>query len=448
MERDASTPSYSADYLAELKNATPQARAPRWEEQQDDNGDGDSHDTSTDIASKFGADLADSPSTSLLLHTNTSPDKSAIPSSEQIREKIQRRRRLAHEQKASEDFISLADDGNPAQGSDSDDNAGPYGKDSLVRPAEEVDLQAKYGSSRLERDDEDFAEGFDEYVEDAGNVVLSRAGKKQQDDARRRDIAAQIASAEGVARQAKHRAPGRIAFEEGDATPASGANDQDTDDDTGDAEDADEAAQTARYAAAQLHAGTYSARHTTSTHKNSDIRREEAHRVKMAALSSVKARPIPDLRAVARRYRERVAECGERVRASQTKLQGLTKEREDIAKEEEWIRGALKEAGKKLERLRGGAGTDVERKRAGEVEDAEITNTDTEMGDNNASPSSDASTHEEEEGEEPDTIPVLGPDDPFGARTSFFRAPPQLAQSRGLDSLGGMSAVPKDDYDV
>jgi hypothetical protein len=97
----------------------------------------------------------------------------AIPSEAEIREKKERRARLAHEK----DFISL---------NDIDDDRRQL---SLLPRKKEKE-------TRLVREDEDLGEGFDEFVED-GRVSL---GRKQEREARRRhrkEMADMIHQAEG-----------------------------------------------------------------------------------------------------------------------------------------------------------------------------------------------------------------------------------------------------------
>merc|ERR1711939_780683 len=97
-----------------------------------------------------------------------------IPSEAEIREKKERRARLANEQ----DFISF-----------NDDNGSDRQQISLLP-------QKKKQESRLVREDEDLGEGFDEFVDD-GRISL---GKKQEREAKKRqrkEMADMIHQAEG-----------------------------------------------------------------------------------------------------------------------------------------------------------------------------------------------------------------------------------------------------------
>ena len=135
-------PSYSKDYLNELKSSTPS--------------------TPQDIRSLHpgvedeGLDASELEGAMIV---EAEPEAAYIPSEAEIKEKKDRRARMAHEK----DFISL------------NDNEGDGSQLSLL-------LSKKKPESRLVREDEDLGEGFDEFVED-GRISL---GKKQEREARRR----------------------------------------------------------------------------------------------------------------------------------------------------------------------------------------------------------------------------------------------------------------------
>ncbi|TVY38656.1 hypothetical protein LOCC1_G005086 [Lachnellula occidentalis] len=143
-EDDEERPTYSKDYLNELKSSTPttpkdlslQATA----EAEDEDG--------LDASELEGAMIVE---TSGPAH---------IPTEAEIREKKERRARLAHEK----DFISFNDD-------DGDDQ-----RQLSLLP------RKKEKETRLVREDEDLGEGFDEFVDD-GRIAL---GKKQEREARKR----------------------------------------------------------------------------------------------------------------------------------------------------------------------------------------------------------------------------------------------------------------------
>ncbi|KAL3423443.1 hypothetical protein PVAG01_05190 [Phlyctema vagabunda] len=100
-----------------------------------------------------------------------------IPSEAEIREKKERRSRLAHEQ----DFISL---------NDTEGSGRAFDQQLSLLP------RKKKIETRLVREDEDLGEGFDEFVED-GRISL---GKKQEREAKRKqrkEMADMIQQAEG-----------------------------------------------------------------------------------------------------------------------------------------------------------------------------------------------------------------------------------------------------------
>lgn len=155
-EEDEERPTYSKDYLNELKNSTPTTPKDLQSLQVSMEDEG------LDASELEGAMIVDI------------EPPAYIPSEAEIREKKERRARLAHEQ----DFISLNDDGQ-----------GDGSQLSLL-------LRKKKPESRLVREDEDLGEGFDEFVDD-GRISL---GKKQEKEARRRhrkEMADMIHQAEG-----------------------------------------------------------------------------------------------------------------------------------------------------------------------------------------------------------------------------------------------------------
>ncbi|KAH7563894.1 hypothetical protein BM1_00941 [Bipolaris maydis] len=159
---------YSKDYIAELRNSTPST--PRdlkisAEEEEEIR--------ELDIAAKFGPVAS--------LETTSS----AIPTEAEIREKKARRRRLAHEE-------NVYDDEDAAWASDD------QGEDEFRQHRDKISLRPKdkWGESRLVHDDEDIAEGFDDYVED-GKIALGRKSEKEAQRRRRAEMAELINDAEG-----------------------------------------------------------------------------------------------------------------------------------------------------------------------------------------------------------------------------------------------------------
>ncbi|KAJ5622412.1 hypothetical protein N7528_005644 [Penicillium herquei] len=158
---DLDRPSYSSDYLRELKDSTPSTPKSTDDESK-----------AVDVAAKFGEVMVVSA-------------PSAIPSEAEIREKKARRARLALEHGAKsteEDFISLD------AGALSDDDW-----DAIARGEKSAEDEK---DTRLIRDDEDFAEGFDEYVED-GKISLGNQAEREQKRKQRDAMRELIENAEG-----------------------------------------------------------------------------------------------------------------------------------------------------------------------------------------------------------------------------------------------------------
>ncbi|KAI9834792.1 MAG: hypothetical protein M1819_002878 [Sarea resinae] len=150
-------PSYSKDYLNELKTSTPSTPKDLKSLYADE---GESKEA-LDIAAKFGA-LAETSKGSI------------IPTEAEIKEKKERRARLAHEP----DFLAL-DDGDTSN---------------------EISLlpRKKKTETRLVREDEDLGEGFDEFVED-GKIALGKKAERDADRKRRVEMQELINDAEGDA---------------------------------------------------------------------------------------------------------------------------------------------------------------------------------------------------------------------------------------------------------
>jgi len=163
-EDDEERPTYSKDYLNELKSSTPTTPKDILSRQA-----AVEYEDGLDASELEGAMIVDVDDK----FASTPSAAHNIPTEAEIREKKERRARLAHEK----DFISLNDD---------DDDR----RQLSLLP------RKKKEESRLVREDEDIAEGFEEFVED-GRVSL---GKKQEREARRRqrkDMADMIHQAEG-----------------------------------------------------------------------------------------------------------------------------------------------------------------------------------------------------------------------------------------------------------
>lgn len=148
-------PSYSKDYLNELRSSTPSTPKDLASLCADEADPG----TALDIAAKFGTQLV-------------SQGDGIIPTEAEIREKKERRARRAKEQ----EFISLDDD----EGSN------------------EISLipRRKKPETRLVREDEDIGEGFDDFVED-GRISLGKKAEREQRRRHRAEMQDMIKQAEG-----------------------------------------------------------------------------------------------------------------------------------------------------------------------------------------------------------------------------------------------------------
>ena len=174
-------PTYSKTYLSELRNATPatpkdlSAYASSAEEE-----------AGIDVASKFGP--------------QPTPTASHVPSAAEIEEKKQRRARLAKEQ-GSEDYIAMED-------YDSDGEFKPQRMQisTFLEKSAEKD-------TRLVRDDEDIAEGFEAFVDDPGKVTLSRKARREQERKDRENMRSMIAEAEDSSDESDSSAERNYAYE-------------------------------------------------------------------------------------------------------------------------------------------------------------------------------------------------------------------------------------------
>ena len=178
--RDENRPSYTEDYLTELKNSTPSAPK-KWKGVAPEEGET----YSLDVEAKFGTDLA----------RHQELNKSSIPTEAEIQEKKARRARLAKEQKYKANTSGSSDGGedddflNEQHDSDEDEFRNQHDTISLA-PA-----QSKYTSTRLVPDDEDIMEDFESFVED-GRINLGHKAEKEHKKRRREEMRDLIAEAE------------------------------------------------------------------------------------------------------------------------------------------------------------------------------------------------------------------------------------------------------------
>ncbi len=264
-------PSYSADHLNELKSSTPSAPKDlkRFIDIEHD------VDKALDLTAKFGTDLG--------LY---SVDNSVIPTDAEIREKKERRARLA-----KDEFIALGDD------------------DEKV-----LFLEPKLPETRLVRDDEEFAEGFDEFVED-GRVALGRKAEREQKQRHDVEIRQLIREAEGSSNES----------------------------------DDSEAERRDAYEAAQTKAGMDG----LQKDEHADIRARRPR-------TPPRITPLPSLNACLERLQASLSTVQSSRMQKIRKMEELQREKLDIKTREGEIQRLLKEAGEKYEKLRVEAGLAVE----------------------------------------------------------------------------------------
>ena len=273
---DEGRPSYSKDYIAELRSSTPTTPKdlkPTAEEEEESRA--------LDIASKFGPLVT--------LPTETS---SAIPTAAEIEEKKARRKRLAQEERAYED------DGERPWASDDE------GEDDFRMRRNEISLRPKdkWGETRLIHDDEDIAEGFDDFVED-GRISLGRKSEREAQRKRRADMAELINEAEGS---------------------------------DSDSNDSEEERNTA-FAAAQARAGRYGQK----------IEDQED-----GTKTPPKITPLPDLNEVMERLQIEVRTKQQRKDMILSKLQELKDDRIRIEERKKFLQEQLQKTGDEYEKLR------------------------------------------------------------------------------------------------
>lgn len=255
-----------------------------------------------EIESKFGA-------AAVTLSHRTQTSSISIPTDAEIREKKERRARLAKEYEA--DHIALED---------AEDNSN---SDTDVRKEITLREREKYPETRLLRDDEDMAEGFDEFVSD-GNISLGKRAEGEAKQKRRTEMAAMIAEAEGGV--------------------GSGARGIEGDISGNSSVDESEEERNAAFEAAQTRSGTYS---TSTTARNKK-------RAAIANRSQIPPRitPIPDLSTVLQRFKDTLAAMQQDLLKKEKKLEELNEQKKTLNERGDWIQEQLKEAGERFEKMK------------------------------------------------------------------------------------------------
>ncbi|KAL9101078.1 MAG: hypothetical protein Q9163_003626 [Psora crenata] len=278
-------PSYSADTLNELRASTPSTPKDL----------GTSVDLvaqcgqEIDLAFKFGSDLA-------LQHS------SVIPTDAEIKEKKQRRARLAKEQ----EYITLNSDGEPEDNNDlnPDSDASSNDETSLLPYTTRKPL--KEAPSRLAQDDEEIGEGFDDFVSD-GRIALDRKAEREQRKRQKEEMRTMIEDAEA------------------------------SDDSS---EDESEIERRAAYEAAQTRRGM------------DGLKKREGGARPRRPRTPPRITPLPTLGGVLERLKERKQgrEFGTRVKKA--RLESVQQELADIEARKGEVQRLMKEAGERFEKLR------------------------------------------------------------------------------------------------
>lgn len=284
---DHDRPSYSKDHLDELKQSTPST--PKHTSFRNSPDITSTPGSELDIASKFGTNLS------------SYQPPTTIPTDAQIKEKKERRARLAKEQ----DFISLGDDLHDDNQDDDDDLDDSVTRDDTGRLI--LKPQEKYAESRLVPDDEEMYEGFEEFTTDS-RIRFSSKAEKEAAKKRKAEMASLIADAEG----------------------------QNDDESNG---DDSEAERNAAFEVAQTRHGNYA----TRDNQDKEFARPQ---------TPPRILPLPTMDAVVERLRKTLEEMELLRMGKMNELQRLKTEKASIGEEEVRVQAALKETGERYSKLR------------------------------------------------------------------------------------------------
>ncbi|KAF1995874.1 hypothetical protein P154DRAFT_623635 [Amniculicola lignicola CBS 123094] len=280
---DKERPTYSQDYLAELRKSTPTLpkELPPGE------------------VDEYEPQIVILPEDLEALPELTASEPSAILTEAEIQEKKDRRarRRLekrAHQHLGEEPEDNLLDDEEADEFRRNDDEIS-------FRP------KAKWGESRLVREDEDILEGFDEFVDD-GRIALGRKAERAARKNKRAEMEAMINDAEGS--------------EEEDSSDS-------------------EAERNAAYEAAQMKAGT------------GKVKIKAANN---GARTPPRIAPLPDLGDVLASLHAEVRNKQQRREQMLKKLKELKEREIELADRKQYVQGQLEKTGQEYERLRAETG--------------------------------------------------------------------------------------------
>ncbi len=267
----------------------------------------------------------------------TATTNSAIPSEAEIREKKERRARLAREQ----EYVGLGHDDNDDD--DDEQHERRYNEDEDDdddNPHHELTFRPRSTKwapqeTRLVRDDEDFAEGFDDFVEDSSGgkkILIGKQAELKQRQQARETMRQMIEEAEGGG----HRRD----------------NEEEDDDES---TDESEAERRAAYEEAQTRAGTNRA--TLKTTSTTPQRPTTPPRIT----------PIPSLDACISRLESTLREKQLSHQQKIDKLQEIARRKVEVVQRQAEIQKLLEEASSRYEKLRAEAGLAAEREGNGSV---------------------------------------------------------------------------------
>ncbi|RDA90755.1 hypothetical protein CP533_2968 [Ophiocordyceps camponoti-saundersi (nom. inval.)] len=264
-------PKYSKEYLQELQSSTPSTPRDISSLHAED-----ALEMELDASELEGALIVDSPT------AKPRESETRILSEVEIQEKKERRVRLAKET----DFLSVEDD----------DEEKPEGQ--------------KTKSSRLQAEEEDLGEGFDDFVEDGG-LSLGRRAVKERRKRERQQMAELISAAEGH------------------------SSDSSSDSD---------AERRIAYESAQTRAGL------DGLKKPSKKPKDELWQV------PPKITPLPSLADCLARLQDRIKDMERDIKIKDAGVRQLKKEKDEVAAREVELQTLLNEAGKKYQEAMGGRG--------------------------------------------------------------------------------------------
>ncbi|KAK8034204.1 hypothetical protein PG993_009199 [Apiospora rasikravindrae] len=317
METDEDRPRYSKEYLSELQSSTPNTPANLDSLKGTGTDDDDDVEMSLDPSELEGATVVETAMT--IAGPDPMQAQTAILTDAEILEKKARRLRLAAQAKAGgDDFISLSDD---------ERGTGDSYLTVLSRKPAESTISTKKEKRLVADDNLDDDDSF--FVEDGGLSL----GKKAERAARRKkraDMAAMIATAEGV-------------------------EDEETSDDS-------EAERRAAYEVAQTRAGMDG----LADEREQQRRRLGADRA--AVQVPPKITPLPDLSVLVEDFKAQMGRKELELKRMRAHINELRTEREGIEKREPEVQKLLNDAGERYKSLVGGGPSTSSTGEAGEAQ--------------------------------------------------------------------------------